>query len=206
MFEFIKVSRCDLSLEEETIGYRYLIYFDENIEYIWDMEFDIAKKFEKAILNLCSSITKGVPLAGKEVDGVFRTSWERGVSEIDSVDTLKKSFKEFSVKAERYAKFKLVAEDYIPKLKMALRHEGLGWQEDEEMKDGVCFSCRFIGGFDAWSGAEEDVCDADVLDRKVVAIIKRVVDSFKKELGKGQDLYWTTGEKAWVYFYFRLKD
>lgn len=206
MFEFIGVRRCDLTLDGETIGYRYLIDFDENREYNWDMEFDIAKKFEKAILNVCSSITKGKPIAGKEVDGVFRTSWERGVSEIDSADTLKKSLKEFSVKAENYAKLKSDAEFYISKLKRALRREGLGWKEGREMEGGTCFSCRFIGGFGAWSGAEEDICDADVLDRKVGAVIKMVVDSLKKELGKGHDLYWTTGEKAWVYFYFRLKD
>lgn len=204
MFEFIGVRRCDLTLDGETIGYRYLINFDENREYNWDMEFDIAKKFEKAILNVCSSITKGKPIAGKEVDGVFRTSWERGVSEIDSADTLKKSLKEFSVKAENYAKLKSDAEFYISKLKRALRREGLGWKEDIEMEGGTCFSCRFIGGFGAWSGADEDICDADVLDRAVAKRINTVVAEVRKQLDSKHKLTWNTGEKAWTYFYFEL--
>lgn len=204
MFEFIDVRRCDLTLDGETIGYRYCLNFDDNREYTWDMEFDIAKKFEKAILNVCSSIQKGKSIAGKEVDGVFRTSWERGVSEIDSTDTLKKMLKEFSVKAEAYAKLKSDAELYISKLKRSLRNEGISYEDGREMEDGLCFSCRFIGGFGAWSGCEEDICDADVLDRKVASRVDKVVKGLKKELGKGHDIYWTTGEKAWTYFYFRL--
>lgn len=205
MFEFVNVRRSDLTLDGETIGYRYGINFDEDRQYTWDMEFDVAKKFEKVISNICSTLEKGRPIAGKEVDGVFRTSWERGVSEIDSAETLKKMLKEFSVKAEAYAKLKSDAEVYISKLKRALRNEGIGYEDGREMEGGTCFSCRFIGGYGAWSGAEEDICDADVLDRAVAKRINTVVDEVRKQLDSKHKLTWNTGEKAWTYFYFELK-
>lgn len=64
----------------------------------------------------------------------------------------------------------------------------------------VGFSVRFLGGFDAWSG-DEDICDADVLDRKVGNLIKQACKEFEKSTGVS--VSFCTGEKAWTYFEFR---
>lgn len=63
----------------------------------------------------------------------------------------------------------------------------------------VGFSVRFLGGFDAWSG-DEDICDADVLDRKVGNLVRQACKEFEKETGVLVDF--CTGEKARTYFEF----
>lgn len=71
-------------------------------------------------------------------------------------------------------------------------------------EDLLGFETRFIGGYGAWSG-DEDICDADTLNRDVCSKINEIVSGFNfKVEGKQVKLSWQTGEKAYTYFYFRL--
>lgn len=68
------------------------------------------------------------------------------------------------------------------------------------MEDELRLETRFLGGFGAWSG-NEDLCDADILDISVHQAISRTIMEFEKSTGVKVE--YTTGEKAWTYFYFK---
>ena len=64
----------------------------------------------------------------------------------------------------------------------------------------LLWQVRFLGGESAWSGADEDICDADVLDKRVAKAVTSACQSFTAETGV--NVFWCTGEKAWTYFDF----
>ena len=79
-----------------------------------------------------------------------------------------------------------------------LSKKGITSYEQEYDKDGLCYSCRFLGGFSVWSGSE-DICDADTLRDDVWKVLKSVVDKFNKKHQVNARV--TVGEKAWIYVY-----
>ena len=64
----------------------------------------------------------------------------------------------------------------------------------------VGFRVRFLGGYDAWSGDDEDMCDADILDEKVIKLVEKACREFEKSTGVSVSFY--TTEKAWSNFEF----
>lgn len=79
-----------------------------------------------------------------------------------------------------------------------LSKKGITSYEQEYDKDDLCYSCRFLGGFSAWSGSE-DICDADTLRDDVWKVLKSVVDKFNKKYKVNARV--AVGEKAWIYVY-----
>lgn len=81
-----------------------------------------------------------------------------------------------------------------------LRHYGVCVEEEVGYsEDSLTFETRFLGGYGAWSG-DEDICDADSLDREVYKAVVSACKSFEEETGV--KVSFCTGEKAWTYFEF----
>lgn len=64
------------------------------------------------------------------------------------------------------------------------------------------FESRFLGGISAWHSVDdEDICDADRLDRRVSERISKACKEFKKITGI--EAYWSNHqEKGWSSIYF----
>lgn len=86
----------------------------------------------------------------------------------------------------------------LSNIEIPLAREGITSFEQEYNDKELCYSCRFIGGYDAWSGSE-DICDADILSDKVWKALKLVVDKFNKKYKVNARV--VVGEKAWIYVY-----
>lgn len=86
----------------------------------------------------------------------------------------------------------------LSNIEIPLVREGITSFEQEYNDKELCYSCRFLGGYDAWSGSE-DICDADILSDKVWKALKSVVDKFNKKYKVNARV--TVGEKAWIYVY-----
>lgn len=59
---------------------------------------------------------------------------------------------------------------------------------------------RFLGGFYFWSGCDEDVCDADTMDKGLLAKIKGLIKEFNNIQSDFNVSLSEIGEKAWTYF------
>lgn len=74
---------------------------------------------------------------------------------------------------------------------------------DEAIAREECLEIRFLGGMGAWSGSDEDICDADRLDPKVKKQVFNAIRDFKDSRSdylRGVDINeLITGEKAWSY-------
>lgn len=86
----------------------------------------------------------------------------------------------------------------LSNIEIPLAREGITSFEQEYNDKELCYSCRFLGGYDAWSGSE-DICDADILSDKVWKALKSVVDKFNKKYKVNARV--VVGEKAWIYVY-----
>ena len=86
----------------------------------------------------------------------------------------------------------------LSNIEIPLARGGITSFEQEYNDKELCYSCRFIGGYDAWSGSE-DICDADILSDKVWKALKLVVDKFNKKYKVNARV--VVGEKAWIYVY-----
>lgn len=205
MLKYLNVGRSELLLDGAVIGYRYYISFGKMHQGIWDMEKLVSD-------NLLSSLkTKGVTVQNKQpvsgfLDGdVFKTRMEHGVTEVDSVGYLKWLLKVLYSRHEDYALLRSSYPEWVRILMRELKSQGVfEWEDSRYSEDNLTWECRFIGGFGAWSGGGEDICDADTLSRSVSSKIDRAVKSVRKSIGKKFNLGWCTGEKAWCYFKFDL--
>ena len=93
--------------------------------------------------------------------------------------------------------FWLVEYKFVP----WLRHYGVKVMEEVGYsEDNLTFETRFLGGYGAWSG-DEDLCDADTLDKEVYKAVVNACRSFEEETGI--KVSFCTGEKAWTYFEFK---
>ena len=86
----------------------------------------------------------------------------------------------------------------LSNIEIPLAREGITSFEQEYNDKELCYSCRFLGGYNAWSGSE-DICDADILSDKVWKALKSVVDKFNKKYKVNARV--AVGEKAWIYVY-----
>ena len=205
MFEHLDVNRFALVLDNEEIGYRYMICFN-NKRYVWDMDKSIIGTLEKGLKNNGVVIKTGRPINGFMVGDVFKTKMEWGVTEIESVDALKKALKRMTSEYQDYIQLYDKIDVYFARLKTKLREFGAGgWLEARDEYERLTWECRFLGGFGAWRGSEEDICDADILDRNVSKLVDNAVKEVRKTLDSKHDLHWVTSEKAWCYFEFSVK-
>lgn len=86
----------------------------------------------------------------------------------------------------------------LSNIEIPLAREGITSFEQEYNDKELCYSCRFLGGYDAWSGSE-DICDADIVSDDVWKALKSVVDKFNKKYKVNARV--AVGEKAWIYVY-----
>lgn len=147
------------------------------------------------------------PIIGKLEDGYFKTDREGLAVEVESVDKAKTMintiYRDLCEWEKKLNVVKRELEDISYTLKRKLKAEGISYYSDEYRlhEDDLSIQFRFLGGMRAWSGSDEDICDADVLDRGVGKKISLIVESINKELkGKDLEMSWNTGEKAWTYF------
>lgn len=60
---------------------------------------------------------------------------------------------------------------------------------------------RFLGGYGAWSGSDEDICDADTMDTKLYKYITgTLLKEFNSKYSDFNVSLSEIGEKAWTYF------
>lgn len=86
----------------------------------------------------------------------------------------------------------------LSNIEIPLAREGIASFEQEYNDKELCYSCRFLGGYDAWSGSE-DICDADIVSDDVWKALKSVVNKFNKKYKVNARV--AVGEKAWIYIY-----
>jgi hypothetical protein len=207
MFESIYVTKIGLSLDGEIIGYRYKVFFGNYLQYTWDVDTSLSSYLDKALSSVVTVNLSNKPLAGfMDKDGYFKTRFERGVIELEDKKQVKEALKGFSTRAEKYALFRLNFEDsYVETLKRELKRL-THWEESNVDIDNLCFRCRFLGGYESWSGGNGDICDAETLSNKVYKdTVKVAISNTEKKIGDKVKIEFTTGEKAWSYFYFKEK-
>jgi len=66
--------------------------------------------------------------------------------------------------------------------------------------NNLCYSCRFLGGTDAWSGYN-DICEEGTLNKKVLNALIICLDDFNEKYKV--TAYYSMGEKGWIYIYVR---
>lgn len=86
----------------------------------------------------------------------------------------------------------------LSNIEIPLAREGITSFEQEYNDKELCYSCRFLGGYNAWSGSE-DICDADTVSEDVWKALKSVVNKFNKKYKVNARV--AVGEKAWIYVY-----
>lgn len=115
-----------------------------------------------------------------------------------SYDFKERAYKFSPVKLKHIESFFwLVEYKFVP----WLRHYGVRVMEEVGYsEETLTFETRFLGGYGAWSG-DEDLCDADTLDKEVYKAVVSACKSFEEETGI--KVSFCTGEKAWTYFEFK---
>lgn len=193
-----------LMLGKEQVGWRTAISIGNNRVCLWDMEIEIFKKLESGFSNLGIKLRTCPPLKGKEIDGVFITDQEKDVFEIDSINCLEGQLSLLFAKAKIYAQLQEKFVELVSSLTNQLSMSQISYESGTIDRENMVFSCRFIGGYSAWSG-DEDLCDAYILDKKVGNQLDSIIMKVQKSLPSNIELYGCPGEKAWYYFNFCVK-
>lgn len=193
-----------LMLGKEQVGWRVAISIGYKRVFLWDMEIEIFKKLDNGFSKLGIKLRTCPPLKGKEIDGVFLTDQEKDVFEIDSVSCLEGQLSLLFAKANIYAQMQEKFDEWVSDLTNQLRMAQISYESSTIDRDNMVFSCRFIGGYSAWSGSD-DLCDAYILDRKVSNQLDSIMMKIQKFLPSNIELYGCSGEKAWYYFNFCMK-
>lgn len=204
MYSFIEGTKRMLMLGKEQVGWRVTISIGYNRVFLWDMEIEIFKKLESGFSNLGIKLRTCPPLKGKEIDGVFITDQEKDVFEIDSINCLEGQLSLLFAKAKVYAQMQEKFNEWVSDLTNQLRMAQIPYESSTIDHENMVFSCRFIGGYSAWSG-DEDLCDACILDRKVSSQLDSIMAKIQRLLPRNIELYGNTGEKAWYYFNFCVR-
>ena len=193
------VRRRILINHSEEVGVRYEVFVDagsggNRVRY---MSADTSNKetIAKIDRQYASIIAQQPALHARVKDDMVVTYDETNVVEIDSI----RGFKQIISNAEEYiGGFKRLKEDieYIAEsILHRLRREGFYYEDVRT--EGCTIEVRFLGGFEAWSGADEDICDADVLNRTVGTKVVAILKEYSK--AHNLDISFSTGEKAWSY-------
>lgn len=206
MLKYLAAERSELLLDGSVIGYRYYISLGQMRQGIWDMDKHVSDNLLSSFKIKGVAVKNKQPVSGYLVGDVFKTRMEHGVTEVDTVFSLRRLLKELYSRHEDYALLRDSYREWVSILIRELKSQSVfRWEESCYSEDDLSWECRFIGGFDAWSGGGEDICDADTLSRTVSSQIEKAVNAVRKLLGKKFTLRWYTGEKAWCYFQFELK-
>lgn len=204
MYSFIEGTKRMLMLGKEQVGWRVSISIGCNRVFLWDMEIGIFQKLESGFYKMGIKLRMVPPLKGKEIDGVFRTDQEIGVFEIDSIKCLEGQLSLLFAKANIYSQFQEKFDEWVSNLKTQLSISQISYESGTIDRDNMVFSCRFIGGYRAWSG-DEDLCDAYILDSEVSSKLDSIMSKIQRLLPRNIELYGNTGEKAWYYFNFCVR-
>ena len=133
-------------------------------------------------------------------DGVIVFSNDWMATEIKSREEMYFTLKREKSYLDKLAKFASNFESMIyENIELPLNSMGIYYKEKRYDSNSLCFSCRFLGGFDSWSGGMGDICDADVLNPKIAKKVKSILNKFNKKYGT--NAIFQTSEKAWSYIY-----
>lgn len=133
-------------------------------------------------------------------DGVIVFSNDWMATEIKSKEEMYFTLKREKSYLDKLAKFAFNFESMIyENIELPLNSMGIYYKEKRYDSNSLCFSCRFLGGFDSWSGGMGDICDADVLNPKIAKKVKSILNKFNKKYGT--NAIFQTSEKAWSYIY-----
>lgn len=171
---------------------------------------DISTDICKEVVSVLKETVKDITLKSEPINGKYdsrsnsiRFKNDRYAQEVSSLDAF---FDTIEFLQERDEAVVTVMSDFEHKIRTdilnVLRREGIELAHSSEERfdtEDACYSCRFLGGYSAWSGNDEDICDADVLSNDVCRVLKNTIKAFNTK--HNVEAYCSVGEKAWVYIY-----
>lgn len=211
----VKSSELVHSETKEVLGVRYLfkLVVKDIVNNYKLLHVDVCLGEENnLVINFCNkanySIHKAIPIFMRLKNGMYVSNNEYGVVSPNSTQELKDMLVAVSKKEVELVKMLSLKEnsqqDNCNLMMGILKKKGIEfYQRDVKRNLTGELSIRFLGGFGAWSG-DEDICDADILNRNVLEKIESAVRTFNAT-STLFNVSFVTGEKAWTYFYFDAK-
>lgn len=211
----VKSSELVYSETKEVLGVRYLfkLVVKNTVNNYKLLHVDVCLGEENnLVINFCNkanySIQKVNPLFMRLKNGMYVSNNEYGVVSPNSTQELKDMLVAVSKKEKELVKMLSLKEnsqqDNCSLMKSILKKKGVEFYQRDVEEDLIGeLSIRFLGGYRAWSG-DEDICDADILNKNVL----EKIESAERTFNATSTLFnvsFVTGEKAWTYFYFDVK-
>lgn len=190
----VSIRTYDLVFEKELLGTRFEFWIlhpgGANREFCCDT----------SDLSLVDSIQGKTHMGTKIlriVDNNYVTADERDVVEISTLQELKNIERKAIALSQAREK---AAEGSVEVAKAFLRtlKREIGFDEHEVSPESA--SVRFLGGYSAWSGDDEDICDAHILSPLVEHKTEQVITKFNNTCKDFKVSCAGGGEKAWSYF------
>lgn len=209
-FNGVGVDVGELRYEGKLIGHRILItYLGDRAKVFARVDMHLDLKL-KSTLERCKEQGLVVRPAGKAREGKFneRTGTvcfgnDQYFIEVQEAKSLIPMLKLAAGATEKLNKIrdnfeKIIRNKILRELSNRVI-ELASYQDERFDANELCYSCRFLGGFSAWSGDDEDICDADKVSSNVTKALEEVLDEFNSNNGTGA--YFQVGEKAWIYIF-----
>lgn len=212
---FVKSSELVHSETKEVLGVRYLfkLVVKDIVNDYKLLHVDVCLGEENnLVINFCNkanyTVRKAIPIFMRLKNGMYVSNNEYGVVSPNSTQELKDMLVAVGKKEVELVKMLSLKEnsqqDNCNLMMGILKKKGIEfYQRDVKRNLTGELSIRFLGGFRAWSG-DEDICDADILNRNVLEKIESAVRTFNAK-STLFNVSFVTGEKAWTYFYFDAK-
>ncbi len=211
----VKSSELVHSETKEVLGVRYLfkLVVKDIVNNYKLLHLDVCLGEENnLVINFCNranyAVQKAIPIFMRLKNGMYVSNNEYGVVSPNSTQELKDMLVAVSKKEKELVKMISLKEnsqqDNCNLMMSILKKKDIEFYQNDVEKDLTGeLSIRFLGGFKAWSG-DEDICDADILNRNVLEKIESAVRTFNAK-STLFNVSFVTGEKAWTYFYFDAK-
>lgn len=212
---FVKSSELVHSETKEVLGVRYLfkLVVKDIVNDYKLLHVDVCLGEENnLVINFCNkanyAVRKAIPIFMRLKNGMYVSNNEYGVVYPNSTQELKDMLVAVGKKEVELVKMLSLKEnsqqDNCNLMMGILKKKGIEFYQRDVKRDLIGeLSIRFLGGFRAWSG-DEDICDADILNRNVLEKIMSAERTFNAT-STLFNVSFVTGEKAWTYFYFDAK-
>lgn len=212
---FVKSSELVHSETKEVLGVRYLfkLVVKDIVNDYKLLHVDVCLGEENnLVINFCNkanyAVRKAIPIFMRLKNGMYVSNNEYGVVYPNFTQELKDMLVAVGKKEVELVKMLSLKEnsqqDNCNLMMGILKKKGIEFYQRDVKRDLIGeLSIRFLGGFRAWSG-DEDICDADILNRNVLEKIMSAERTFNAT-STLFNVSFVTGEKAWTYFYFDAK-
>lgn len=206
----MKAEVSKLMYEGKQVGIRVIFISDVRgkITPYRDISTDICKEVVSILKENIKDITlKSEPINGKyeSRSNSIRFECDRYSQEVSDLNVFVNTIKFLQARDEAMV---TVMSDFKHNIRTdilnVLRRKGIELaHSSEELFDteDACYSCRFLGGYSAWSceDEDEDICDADVLSNEICKVLHETIKAFNAK--HHVEAYFLVDEKAWVYIY-----